>query len=125
METPDTIRQKIDQLICAKDGVDYASVSVALGKNSAYIHQYLSKKSPRVLSDTQRRIVAGILGVDEKELMTDEQKKQEKRISIIEKTTASLNTVSIDVLDAKACCGCGKSFRVDENGCGSGGCCSC
>lgn len=107
METPDTIRQKIDELIRAKNGVDYASVSAALGKNTAYIHQYISKKSPRVLSDPHRKIVANILGIDETELMTDEQKIQERRISIIGNVKPSSDTVSIAVLDARACCGDG------------------
>lgn len=114
METPDTIRQKIDELIRAKDGVDYASVSAALGKNTAYIHQYISKKSPRVLSDPHRKIVANILGIDETELMTDEQRIQERRISIIGTVKPSSDTVSIAVLDARACCGNGIENADDK-----------
>lgn len=41
------------------------------------------------------------------------------------KKTPMGGNITFENPNAKACCGCGKSFRVDENGCGSGGCCSC
>lgn len=108
METPETIRQKIDDLIKNTDGVDYASLSVLLGKNPAYIHQYITRGSPKVLSDGHRKIIATRLGVSETELMTDEQKVQEQKIAIISKnTSASADSVSIEVIDVRACCGNG------------------
>lgn len=114
METPDTIRSKIEELIRKQDGMDYASVSTALGKNTAYIQRYIKKRSPRVLSDTQRKIVAGLLGVDETELMTDEQKVQAQRIAVFGSVKQTSGLVSIDVLDARACCGNGVE-NIGEN----------
>jgi hypothetical protein len=45
-----------------------AALSRMLGRNAAYLHQYVSRGSPRVLPDRERRLLADHLGLDEVEL---------------------------------------------------------
>ena len=65
--SPDQIRTHINNLIKQK-GKNYRSLSLAMGKNEAYLHQYINKGSPSRLPEEQRRILARILDVDEQEL---------------------------------------------------------
>lgn len=63
----DDIRTKLDSLIHAR-GEDYASLSRLLGRNAAYIQQYIRRGVPRKLDEDDRKILADYLGVDEAEL---------------------------------------------------------
>ncbi len=63
----DQIRIHIDRLIKEK-GKNYRSLSMAIGKNEAYLHQYINKGSPRRLPEQQRRKLAALLDVDEQQL---------------------------------------------------------
>ncbi|HCU58718.1 MAG TPA: hypothetical protein DIC64_01920 [Alphaproteobacteria bacterium] len=63
----DQIRKHIDTLIKEK-GKNYRSLSMAIGKNEAYLHQYINKGSPLRLPEEQRRKLALLLDVDEQEL---------------------------------------------------------
>jgi hypothetical protein len=44
---------------------DYAALSRLLGKNSAYIQQFIKRGTPRRLSEEDRRTLAGYFGIDE------------------------------------------------------------
>ena len=67
MENTEEIRKKISRLI--KDrGLNYAQVSLAIGKNIAYIQQFIKNGSPRRLGEIERHKLAEILRVDEQEL---------------------------------------------------------
>lgn len=57
-------RAALDALIRAK-GEDYASLSRLLGRNPAYIQQYIKRGSPRRLGEDERRTIARYLGVPE------------------------------------------------------------
>ncbi len=61
------IRQHIDELI-RKKGKNYRALSMAIGKNEAYLHQYINKGSPLRLPEEQRRKLAKLLETDEQEL---------------------------------------------------------
>jgi len=63
----DQIRVHIDNLIKEK-GKNYRSLSLAIGKNEAYLHQYINKGSPMRLPEEQRRKLAKLLDVSEQEL---------------------------------------------------------
>lgn len=63
----DQIRAHIDELIRQK-GKKYRSLSLSIGKNEAYLHQFINKGSPLRLPEEQRRKLAQILEVDEQEL---------------------------------------------------------
>lgn len=49
-------------------GVSLAQLSALIGRNSSYLQQFVRKGSPRKLEETDRRILARFLGVDESEL---------------------------------------------------------
>ena len=67
MKTTETIRKKIARLINER-GLNYAQVSLSIGKNIAYIQQFIKNGSPRRLGEVERQKLAQILRVDEQEL---------------------------------------------------------
>lgn len=67
MENTEEIRKKISRLILER-GLNYAQVSLAIGKNIAYIQQFIKNGSPRRLGEVERHKLAQILHVDEQEL---------------------------------------------------------
>lgn len=70
MEEPD-IRETLDELIRQK-GEDYTSLSRMLGRNSAYIQQFIKRGTPRRLDEADRRTLARYFGVAESLLGGDE-----------------------------------------------------
>jgi phage repressor protein C with HTH and peptisase S24 domain len=66
MENDDP-RTVLEQLI-RKSGDDFASISAMLGKNPAYIQQYIRRGSPKKLDEHDRRKLADFYGVDEQSL---------------------------------------------------------
>lgn len=60
----DDARSRLARLI-DKHGVDYATLSRLLGRNSAYVQQYIKRGSPRRLAEQDRRTLAAFFGVDE------------------------------------------------------------
>jgi Peptidase S24-like len=61
----DDIRNTLDQLI-REHGADYISVSKLLGRNAAYIQQFIKRGVPRKLDEDDRRTLASYFGVAEK-----------------------------------------------------------
>ena len=66
----DTARAELDRLI-AERRTNYAALSKLLGRNAAYIQQYMRRGRPAVLTERDRRLVADFLGVDERRLDPD------------------------------------------------------
>jgi phage repressor protein C with HTH and peptisase S24 domain len=60
-------RKALQRLIDQK-GEDYAGLSRLLGRNPAYIQQYMKRGSPKRLGEEDRRLLARYFGVDEEEL---------------------------------------------------------
>jgi len=60
-------RLALDQLIRER-GEDYASLSRLIGRNSAYIQQFIKRGVPRKLDEDDRRILADYFGVSEQSL---------------------------------------------------------
>lgn len=58
------IRQRLDALITTR-GEDYASLSRLLGRNPAYIQQFIKRGVPRSLSERDRRLLAQHFGIAE------------------------------------------------------------
>ena len=114
------VREHIAKLISDRN-LSLASVSLQIGKNVAYLHQFMTKRSPLRLPEEQRRKLSICLGVPESEL-TDlpitathiggTTSIAEKIVSIFDS-----NTVKIDVLDVTACCGDGIE-NLPEKVCG-------
>lgn len=57
-------RETLDRLIREK-GTSYGALSALVGRNSAYIQQYVKRGTPRKLDEADRRKIARFLGVDE------------------------------------------------------------
>ena len=63
----DPVRLKVLQLL-KEHGSDLRKASLAMGRNAAYVHQYVYRGSPKVLSEDDRIALAEHLGIDEDEL---------------------------------------------------------
>jgi hypothetical protein len=57
-------RTALDRLL-AERGLDYARISQVIGRNPAYIQQYIKRGSPRRLAEQDRARIAAYLGVSE------------------------------------------------------------
>lgn len=57
-------RAALDRLLADK-GIDYARLSQVIGRNPAYIQQYIKRGSPRRLAEQDRSRIAAYLGVSE------------------------------------------------------------
>jgi hypothetical protein len=57
-------RAALDRLLIEK-GIDYAQLSARIGRNPAYIQQYIKRGSPRRLAEEDRARIAAYLGVSE------------------------------------------------------------
>jgi hypothetical protein len=60
----DDPRAALERLIRER-GEDYAGLSRLLGRNPAYVQQYIRRGSPRRLAEDDRRLLARYFGVDE------------------------------------------------------------
>jgi hypothetical protein len=58
------VRETLDRLIQER-GTDYTAMSRLLGRNAAYIQQFIRRGSPRKLDEEDRRKLAKYFGVDE------------------------------------------------------------
>jgi hypothetical protein len=114
------IRAKIAKLIEEKN-LSLAKVSTQIGKNVAYLHQYINKGSPLRLPEEQRRRLSAILGVEEQELTDLPIPAHMTGVSMVADKIASMFTksdvVTIDMIDATACCGDGID-NLPEKVCG-------
>jgi phage repressor protein C with HTH and peptisase S24 domain len=57
--------REVLQRLCAERGVDYASLSRLVGRNPAYIQQFIRRGTPRRLPEQERRLIARHLEVPE------------------------------------------------------------
>lgn len=63
----DPVRLKVLKLI-EKRGTNLKNASLAMGRNAAYLHQFIYRGTPKVLSEDDRAALAERLGCDEGEL---------------------------------------------------------
>lgn len=66
MDAPDP-RMLIERL-CRERGEDFAGLSRLLGRNPAYIQQYVRRGTPKKLDEADRKVLARYLGVAESRL---------------------------------------------------------
>ena len=57
--------RKVLERLCAERGEDFAGLSRFLGKNPAYIQQYIRRGTPKRLGEAERRLLARYFGVAE------------------------------------------------------------
>jgi SOS-response transcriptional repressor LexA len=55
-------------------GLDLAGLSRAIGKNATYMHQYMWRKSPKVLLENERNSLSQLLGIPEDQLRAPQQR---------------------------------------------------
>ena len=60
----DDVRETLDRLI-RENGDDYSGLSKMLGRNAAYIQQFIKRGSPRKLDPEDRLRLASFYGIDE------------------------------------------------------------
>ncbi len=60
-------RSTLDRLI-ADNGDDYAGLSKLIGRNAAYVQQFIKRGTPKKLPESERGILARYFGVDERVL---------------------------------------------------------
>ncbi len=60
-------RSALDALITER-GVGYAALSRMIGRNEAYLQQYIKRGTPRALAEQDRKLLAAFLRVDEQVL---------------------------------------------------------
>lgn len=63
-EARDPVRVRLDEMIRNK-GDDYASISRLLGRNPAYMQQFIKRGVPKRLAEGDRRILARYFGIGE------------------------------------------------------------
>lgn len=63
--SPNIVRDNLRNIIEQHPHEDYASASTLLGKNAAYIQQYIKRGIPKVLKESDRQILAKHFGVSE------------------------------------------------------------
>lgn len=64
---PDAPRIALDRA-ARERGEDYASLSRLIGRNPAYIQQYIKRGTPRVLPERERALLADYLQIEEEKL---------------------------------------------------------
>lgn len=69
----EVMRHKIGELIRSSGQDCYASVSELLGRSHSYIQQYLTRHSPKVLRESDRRRIARYFNIPEWELLLPEE----------------------------------------------------
>ena len=65
MTTDQLVRENLTQLIRASGVESYSSISRLLGRNAAYVQQYVTRGSPARLDERDRKLIARYFGVDE------------------------------------------------------------
>jgi phage repressor protein C with HTH and peptisase S24 domain len=70
----DLIREKVEER-----GLDLKQLSLGMGKNHAYLHQYLNRGSPKKLDEDGRAYLARALGVSESDLREKPEIKEQMR----------------------------------------------
>lgn len=68
----DAHRRKLLWLIKEQKKSSLSEASLAIGRNHAYLHQYIHRGSPRALKAEDRRRLAAFLGVEEAEIVSAE-----------------------------------------------------
>lgn len=99
----DDSRAALDRLLRER-GVDYAALSARIGRNPAYIQQYIKRGSPRRLADQDRARIAAFLGVPEAMLGGPE-----RRVAALGGTQQGRDMVLVPKLAIGASAGAGAS----------------
>lgn len=67
VQGPDPVRARLEELIDER-GTDFATLSVMLGRNAAYMQQFMRRGTPKRLDEDDRLRLAQHFQIDECEL---------------------------------------------------------
>jgi phage repressor protein C with HTH and peptisase S24 domain len=109
----DPVRIKVLKLI-EKRGTDLKHASIAMGRNQAYLHQFIYRGTPKVLSEDDRAALARHLGCDEDELRHRKRPERKPRARPEPRPVASTGgsglpegIVAVPEIDVRAAAGAG------------------
>jgi len=115
----DPTRLKVMKLI-QSSGTDLKNASLAIGRNAAYLHQYLYRGTPRVLPEDAREALAAHLGVDDETLRASGNARPEPLEAVPDAATVVLprrrarpsldGFAEVGELDVRASAGAGAMF---------------
>ncbi len=86
----DPIREKILRLIWQR-GMNMREVAVAIGRNPSYMHQFLKRGMPKVLSYQDAEKLSALLGCDAEELHHAERPPRQKRARARKRSRAEMD----------------------------------
>ncbi|APG62150.1 hypothetical protein LPB140_04265 [Sphingorhabdus lutea] len=114
------IRSNLDQIIHER-GESYVILSRLIGRNDAYIQQFIKRGSPKKLEESDRRTISRYLGVCESILGGPERiepnnpnNNAPKNINLAEHPNADM--VTVPILDIGASAGAGAFDRAEMGG---------
>jgi phage repressor protein C with HTH and peptisase S24 domain len=96
-------RAVLDELIRKHDD-DYSSISRLLGRNAAYIQQFIKRGTPRALSEGDRSILSRYYGIDEALLGGP-----------VYRSGPVVDLVQVPILDVAASAGHGALAEMEQN----------
>lgn len=106
-------RQRLGELIKASQDQDYASTSALIGKNHAYIQQYVKRGNPKRLKEQDRRKLAWHFGVPDWELGGPDTDYETAPAGHFSESDSS-SVVLIPSYDVKASAGAGTNVEYDS-----------
>ncbi len=97
------VRENLERLV-VENGDDYAGLSKLIGRNAAYIQQFIKRGTPKILPERERGILARYFGVDEVELGAPETRSAMRDVRFIPRLAveASAGPGSVDAGDSLA-----------------------
>ena len=91
----DPVRRRIfNEIESRGPDCSYKSVSLAIGRNHAFIYQYLFQGSPRALKETDRQSIAEYLQIPEHDLLPPAQ-----RLRLVAQNPELSSTINKELID--------------------------
>lgn len=112
MISSEAIRKRLDGLIRASRSDDYVSISKLIGKNHAYIQQFIKRGNPKRLKEEDRRLIAEHFGIPEWELGSPAADYATTQVGQMSESTSE-GVVLIPSFDVKASAGAGTVVDYD------------
>ncbi len=104
MEHHNTARKRLAALITAHSS-DMSALSVMLGRNIAYIQQYLKRGSPKILPERERTMLAQYFAVDPVELGAPAEKTGAAALKLVPRLAIGASAGSGALNDSEALAG--------------------
>jgi hypothetical protein len=107
------VRQNLDRLIKASPKDGYASISALLGKNHAYIYQFIKGGTPERLNEIDRHVLARYFGVRDWELGGPLEVRPGQPRGLAEGRPLTTEMIMVPFLDVTASAGSGSVIEEE------------